>query len=147
MSNPPATLQRRGTPGGAKGVSRPRPTHRPSLTFSTMAQNALAVYGTLRRGASNHWVVSRIAGDWFRGTVRGYSFDVTWGPADGYPGLLPHPDAPKVDVDVLVSDDLARHWREIDRFEGPGFDRQPVEVTLDDGTVLKADIYVALTDI
>jgi gamma-glutamylcyclotransferase (GGCT)/AIG2-like uncharacterized protein YtfP len=111
------------------------------------AKPALAVYGTLRRGGSNHWVIARIAGEWLRGTVRAYSFDITWGPADGYPGLIPHPEAPLVDVDVLISDELPRRWREIDDFEGAGFERRPIDVALDDGTTLTAEIHVALTDV
>lgn len=107
---------------------------------------ALAVYGSLAPGGPNHWVISRLRGEWTTGTVRGYSFELTWGPAEGDTGFLPDPDGHVVDVAVLRSADLDRRWHEIDDFEGDAYDRRPIEVHLDDGATIVADIYVALTD-
>lgn len=111
--------------------------------------DALAVYGSLAPGEPNHWVVSRIRGSWVPGTVTGYQFDITWGPADGYDGFIPDVDGAAVPVHVLLADEaeLDRHWREIDDFEGPGYERQRIDVTFDDGTVAVAQIYVALTEV
>lgn len=108
---------------------------------------ALAVYGSLAPGESNHWVVSRIAGDWVSGTIRGYTFDVTWGPADGYEGFLPDPNGGQVELAVLLSDQLEQKWREIDDFEGLGYERRLLPVQLSDGRTVDAHIYVALTDV
>ncbi|MBT6446267.1 MAG: gamma-glutamylcyclotransferase, partial [Acidimicrobiaceae bacterium] len=41
---------------------------------------------------------------------------------------------------------LANRWREIDDFEGAGYERRSVDVTLGSGAVVAAQIYVALTD-
>jgi len=108
---------------------------------------ALAVYGSLAPGEPNHWVVSRIAGEWVGGTVYGYVFDLTWGPADGYQGFLPDPGGGRVELSVLLSPELDRKWREIDDFEGPGYERRILPIVLDDGREIDAHIYVALTDI
>jgi len=108
---------------------------------------ALAVYGSLAPGEPNHWVVSRISGDWVGGTVRGYLFDLTWGPADGYQGFLPDPDGGCVEVSVLLSPQLDQKWREIDDFEGPGYERRILPIVLDGGREIDAHIYVALTDV
>lgn len=80
------------------------------------------------------------------GAVRGFEFDITWGPADGYEGFLPDDGGNNVPVMVLVSDHLEKNWRPIDDFQGGGFERQIVSATLSDGTVIQAWMYVALTD-
>ena len=108
--------------------------------------NVLAVYGSLAPGESNHWVVSRISGEWVGGSVRGYVFDLTWGPADGYLGFVPDADGVDVRLAILISPDLSKKWREIDEFEGPGYERRVLPVLLDDGREIDAHIYVALTD-
>lgn len=108
---------------------------------------ALAVYGSLAPGESNHWVVNRIRGDWITGTVRGHCFEITWGPAEGYQGFIPDPDGSAVSVSVLLSAELGTKWREIDEFEGEGYERSLIEVVLDDGTHRQAHIYVALTEV
>jgi gamma-glutamylcyclotransferase (GGCT)/AIG2-like uncharacterized protein YtfP len=108
---------------------------------------ALAVYGTLAPGEPNHWVVSRIAGEWIQGTVRGYVFEVSWGPAEGYDGFLPDPDGHEVEVWVLQSAQLERSWRDIDDFEGQGYERRSIPVALASGQELDAQIYVALTEV
>lgn len=107
---------------------------------------ALAVYGTLGPGEVNHWLVKPIKGTWCEGTVQGYVFDITWGPADGYPGFVPDDDGHTVTVSVIRSDELAKHLSNIDDFEGDGYERKPIAVTLDDGTTIDAWIYIALTD-
>ena len=112
-----------------------------------MSDTALAAYGSLVPGEVNHWVVSRIPGEWHHGTVRGWTFEITWGPAEGYEGFVPDEDGGEVPVQVLVGEGLLGRWREIDDFEGPGYRRVPVEVRLDDGTMLTASIYEAITEV
>jgi gamma-glutamylcyclotransferase (GGCT)/AIG2-like uncharacterized protein YtfP len=110
------------------------------------ATTALAVYGSLAPGEPNHWVLSRIKGDWVRGQVQGYVFELTWGPAEGYLGFIADADGQPVGVDVLLSDELDKKWREIDDFEGEGYVRTIMPVTLASGETIDAHIYVALTD-
>ena len=107
---------------------------------------ALAVYGSLAPGGKNHWVLRSIDGDWMPGTVRGFEFEITWGPAEGYEGFLPDDHGNQVSVMVLLSDRLDKNWRSVDEFHGEGFVRQIVPITLGDETVIHASIYTALTD-
>jgi len=106
----------------------------------------LAVYGSLAPGEANHWVLSRIEGDWLQGTVFGHRFEITWGPAEGYDGFILDPDGSEVPVWVLRSTQLAEKWREIDEFEGEGYERLPVQITLAGGMAAIAQMYLARTD-
>lgn len=108
--------------------------------------HALAVYGTLRPGESNHWLVRRIAGEWVSGTVRGFEFEIGWGPVEGFPGLLLDKGGQDIAVAVLISEHLDEHLQEIDDFEGPGYRRVVCAATLDDGRLVDAWIYEAVTD-
>jgi len=108
--------------------------------------NRLAVYGSLAPGEPNHWVVSKLQGTWEPGTATGYLFDLTWGPADGYAGFIPDADGNPVPVAVLHSEQLEKNWRSIDDFEGDGYERRVITVSLDSGVQVQACIYVALTD-
>lgn len=103
----------------------------------------LATYGTLRPGEENHWVVRNIPGTWAEGSVRGWSYTLGFGPAEGYPGFTADAAGPPVAVSVLTTgaDTLAKHWRDIDDFEGPGYRRIEVDVDLDDGQQRRAWIY------
>ncbi len=94
--------------------------------------SALAVYGTLAPGEVNHWVVRPIDGVWHPGTIRGWTYEITWGPATGFIGFTPDVDGNDVPVQVLVSDKLTSWWHQIDEFEGPGYHRVIVDVSLDD---------------
>ena len=80
------------------------------------------------------------------GVVRGFQFDITWGPAEGYEGFLADDSGNAVPVSVLISDRLEKNWRSVDDFHGDGFERQVVSVTLSDDTAIQAWIYVARTD-
>ena len=64
----------------------------------------MAFYGTLRPEESNHYEVRSIPGTWRTGTVRGWTYDITWGPADGYPGMTLDTGAPATPVHVLEAD-------------------------------------------
>ena len=44
---------------------------------------------------------------------------------------------------MLESEELEKQLRRIDDFEGPGYRRTSVEVAMDDGTVVSAEIYEA----
>lgn len=107
------------------------------------------MYGTLAPGEVNHHAVATIGGSWHRGVVRGYLFEIGWGPAEGYPGFVADPDGHRVEVMVLVSDRLASNLRRLDDFEGPGYRRRPIAVAdPETGEPMgDAQIFEALTDI
>lgn len=111
---------------------------------ATGGDEALAVYGTLQPGEPNHWVLRSIPGTWLAGTVRGWRYEITWGPASGYPGLTLDNAGVDIDVAILVSQALPRHWHEVDEFEGDGYQRVQAQVIYDDGQVGKAWIYETL---
>ena len=79
-----------------------------TVVLSTV-ENALVAYGTLRPGEANYWVVRKLGGRWYRGYIRAWPFEVTWGAAMGYPGVVLDADAPEYEVAVLVSDRLTKH--------------------------------------
>ena len=97
----------------------------------------LAVYGTLRPGASNAAVLADVAGDWQRGRLRATRSDDGW---HGYPGVVRGGDE-EIVVDVLRADDLAAHLDRLDAFEGPGYRRVVAAVSLDDGRTVDAWVY------
>lgn len=113
---------------------------------ATSSVNALATYGSLAPGKQNHWVVSRLRGEWIEGSTKGWVFEIGWGPAEGWLGFIADESAPEVAVHVLVSNDLANRWREIDDFEGDGYRRRVIDVTLADGSTMLAQIYEAIQD-
>ncbi len=110
------------------------------------AVSALAVYDTLAPGQANHWVLRSIGGEWLSAVVRGWVFEVTWGPAEGHDGFVLDADGPAVTVDVVMSAKLDAHLHEIDAFQGPGYERRLVPVVGDSGDLIDAWIYLALTE-
>lgn len=105
----------------------------------------LAVYGTLAPGRVNHHQVSSLQGSWQRGTVTGKLVSAGWGAAMGFPALILDPLGPSLDVDLLHSKDLPRHWARLDEFEGIGYRRGVTNVNTDEGNLI-AWIYVLAED-
>ena len=103
----------------------------------------LALYGILRPGGSHHYEVRSIPGTWTTGTVRGWTYQITWGPAEGYDGITLSTDGPPVEVDILESDELDRHLARLDDFEGPGYRRVTAPASLADGSVVDVEIFEA----
>ena len=101
----------------------------------------LAVYGSLAPGEQNHWVLSHLAGEWSRGSVRGVLHAEGWGACDGFPGMEWIPTAGEIPVLVFTSDDLTPHWARIDAFEGGDYRRILIPVDLDAGGLVVANIY------
>ena len=48
----------------------------------------LFVYGTLRPGHENAYILENIGGDWLPGDVAGTFYESGWGAAEGFPGLI-----------------------------------------------------------
>lgn len=110
--------------------------------------HALAVYGTLAPGRSNHHVVAPLGGTWTPGTVHGDLSPEGWGATLGYPALRPRTGGPVVAVQVLTADGLPAAWARLDDFEGPGYRRILVPVFAADGSDARrlqavANLYAA----
>ena len=128
-------------------TGRPGPEPLPASDLLVPAR-ALAVYGTLAPGESNHHVVAAIDGRWVEGAVRGHRLEAHWRGMSGYPGFLPDPLGPLVEVLVLVSALLGRYWERLDDFEGPGYRRREVDVfdRFGAGSLGQAFIYETLVE-
>ncbi len=93
------------------------------------------------RGGDAHHEVGGIGGEWQRGSVRGWAYEITWGPAEGWEGLTLDDSGPRVEVDVIESDVLDRRLDRLDRSQGAGYRRVSTAVLLDDGSTEAAEIY------
>ena len=51
----------------------------------------------------------------------------------GFPGLILDPLGPLVEVHLLESSDLPKHWARLDEFEGSGYRRVVATVNTEEG--------------
>lgn len=100
----------------------------------------LFVYGTLRPGHANAYILENIGGEWLPGTVSGTFYERGWGAAADFPGIVLSESGPQVHGYLFSSAKLAEFWPALDEFE-EGYDRVEVEVTTADGRRLSAWIY------
>lgn len=84
------------------------------------------VYGTLRRGGSNHFRMAQ-ASFVAEGAVRGGLYRIDW-----YPGLVVDENLGPVKGEVFMTD--AGKIAELDDFEGSGYRRVRIAVVVGDGT-------------
>lgn len=105
------------------------------------AVQRLFVYGTLAPGRSNHEVVEDIPGSWEPASMKGVLFPEGWGATMGYPGVVPSTDGGEVEGFLFASADLDEHWPRLDSFEGDGYERVSVTVTVGDGQDVEAYVY------
>ena len=68
------------------------------------------------------------SGGWADGVVEGDLLQEGWGAALGYPGFRPRAGGDAVEVQVLTAPSLESAWPDLDRFEGPGYERILVPV-------------------
>lgn len=101
---------------------------------------SLFVYGTLRPGHSNAYILENIGGKWLAGYVTGTFYAQGWGAAADFPGIVLDKDGAHVQGYLFVSDNLEAHWPMLDKFED-GYDRVEVDVTMVDGQKISAWIY------
>lgn len=104
------------------------------------ARIRLATYGTLAPGRPNHHQLAGLTGRWLQGTIRGRLIEAGWGAALGFPGLVLDEAGATIEVHLLESRDLPRHWDRLDAFEGPGYRRIATRVHTPEGK-LDAFIY------
>jgi gamma-glutamylcyclotransferase (GGCT)/AIG2-like uncharacterized protein YtfP len=106
----------------------------------------LFVYGSLSPGRSNHAVMADIPGTWEPATLNGHLHDEGWGAELGCPGIVPSPDGEVVNGYVLSSPVLTGHWAKLDAFEGEGYERVPVTVTVNERHEVDAFVYALKRD-
>ena len=102
---------------------------------------ALFIYGTLGPGKPNEHIMQEIGGEWHPAKVKGHLVNEGWGAEQGCPGIIPSPEGEWVNGHVFVSENLARHWRYLDSFEGEEYQRVKVNVLKHDGDVCVAYVY------
>jgi gamma-glutamylcyclotransferase (GGCT)/AIG2-like uncharacterized protein YtfP len=102
----------------------------------------LFAYGSLQPGRPNAHVLTPLGGIWQPGTVKGFLKQAGWGSQLGFPGLLLDPAGQAVSGSVLTAEDLNNFWATLDEFEGEQYERVLTAVTLQDGSVVEAYIYV-----
>ena len=101
----------------------------------------LFVYGTLAPGRVNHHVLEPVPGKWTAATLKGRLLQEGWGADLGSPGIVPDAQGEAVSGHLFSSDQLEQHWAMLDEFEGDGYTRVQVTVTLADGENLEAWVY------
>lgn len=101
----------------------------------------LAVYGSLRRGESNHGELALLGGRWSTGLVRG-RFEASSPTAGGHATLAPDARAEPCAVEVLESVALPDAWARLDAFEGLHYRRELVPVEGEGGALCVANLYV-----
>ena len=106
-----------------------------------MITNRLFVYGTLTPGQSNAHVLADLAGSWQKATVNGTVYQVNWGAACGYPGILLNHNEGEVSGLIFASDDLPAHWQRLDAFEGEGYTRVLVNARTESCACVQAYVY------
>jgi len=104
----------------------------------------LFVYGTLAPGEENAHIMDGMVGEWHKASVRGTRHNRGWGVHNGHPGFIPDKDGELVNGLIFVSDDLPAHWPRLDKFEGADYSRIAIQVTLEDGESICAQIYSAV---
>ena len=108
----------------------------------------LFVYGTLRSGANTEWshFLNRASVAVGLGRTRGVLLQL-----DGYPGMVVSAyDDAWVSGEVFLLNEPTSSWPVLDSYEGCGlsdpqpheFERQIVDVILDDGKLIRAWAYV-----
>ncbi|MFW5409857.1 gamma-glutamylcyclotransferase family protein [Pectobacterium brasiliense] len=100
----------------------------------------LFVYGTLRPGHENAYILENIGGEWLPGDVAGIFYESGWGAAEGFPGLVLDDHGPRVSGYLFLSDNLEAHWPMLDEFEA-GYDRVEVMVTTAENQQVTAWVY------
>lgn len=101
----------------------------------------LAVYGSLAPGKPNHDHIADITGTWWRGWVEGVLHNEGWGSTCGFPGIRLKTGGPRVDVYVLESEELDKHWHRLDEFEGSEYQRVRVTIFAENTFTVSGWIY------
>lgn len=101
----------------------------------------LFVYGTLRPGHPNAYLLERIGGTWQKAHVLGHLDDQGWGLTGGYPAIKLDPNGPQVEGYIFSSSALKQNWPRLDEFEGDAYARVSTEAVLTSGKTVRVYIY------
>jgi len=101
----------------------------------------LFVYGTLKRGEKNSYLLDKIGGEWIEATVKGHLHEEGWGSKFGCPGIRVDLNGQVVQGYIFRSDKLEENISFFDEFEGGEYIRTITDVTLKNGITTKAYIY------
>lgn len=104
--------------------------------------DTLFVYGTLKPGFANHYILKNIGGAFFKATLYGFQFDRNWEKETGYPGLVESNKDSKVDGFLFVSKNLTQNLKVLDDFETEAYIRKIASITLKDGKKTEAFVYL-----
>ncbi len=104
--------------------------------------NKLFVYGSLQPQGPNAHVLAPVKGSWQPGFVEGDLVQIGWGASLGYPGLRLRAGGPQVPGSLLTSDLLTDHLTLLDEFEGAEYERVVAPISLRDGRIENAFVYV-----
>jgi gamma-glutamylcyclotransferase (GGCT)/AIG2-like uncharacterized protein YtfP len=99
------------------------------------------VYGTLKLGEKNSYLLDRIGGEWIEATVKGSLHEEGWGYKFGCPGIKVDEKGQIVRGYVFRSDKLEENISFFDEFEGGEYKRTITDITLKNGLTTKAYIY------
>ncbi|MDJ0880064.1 MAG: gamma-glutamylcyclotransferase family protein [Gammaproteobacteria bacterium] len=106
----------------------------------------LFVYGTLAPGRANHKILQDILGSWEPATTRGTLLEKGWGAALGYPAMIPSASGDEIQGYLFSSEDLAENWPMLDDFEGEGYERVTVTVSVEGNNNVEAYVYALKRD-
>ena len=109
-------------------------------------EEKLFVYGTLGPGRPNEHILKSIGGSWDDAVISGNLHQEGWGAELGYPGLELDEFGGKVEGFIFTSKNLAKHWDSLDDFEGAAYQRVLAKVTLKDGTIVDANVYILYSE-
>ena len=101
----------------------------------------LFVYGTLKRGEKNSYLLDKIGGEWIEATVNGSLHEEGWGSKFGCPGIKVDEKGQVVRGYIFCSDKLEENISFFDEFEGSEYKRTITDITLKNGLTTKAYIY------
>lgn len=104
--------------------------------------NRLFVYGTLAPGGSGHHLLESLPGTWQVGTITGKLYPDGFGLTAGYPVVDIREVRERVPGFLFRSDALEECWARLDAYEGEGYRRARVAVTLADGVQVETFVYV-----
>ncbi len=106
-------------------------------------ENAFIAYGTLGPGRPNHYKIEHIPGKWEKATINGKLEAKGWGADLGYYGYVKTntPENKDIEAFILFADELKKHWRFLDDFEGDEYKRILAEFKLENGMIGMGNIY------
>jgi len=103
--------------------------------------NKLFVYGTLAPGKPNQHILSDIEGSWEGASVKGSLRESGWGAEVGYPGILLDGSDCLVAGLIFTSNELEKHWKILDDFEGSEYRRVVASAKIESGELVEVYVY------